>query len=66
MEREVHRGKRSYRDWQKPGMTLTEAVASMRLALRDTPRRGLWLDSSSQTPEETVEAILSDLPASLY
>ena len=43
-----------------------DPVASMRLALRDTPRRGLWLDASSQKPEETVEAILSDLPASLY
>ncbi|WP_040422654.1 phosphotransferase-like protein [Actinopolymorpha alba] len=66
VEREIRRGKTSYRDWQKPGMTLAEAVASMRLALRDTPRRGLWLDSSSQTPEETVEAILSDLSASRY
>ena len=26
--------------------------------LRETPRLGLWLDSSEQTPEETVEAIL--------
>ncbi|MGW5363003.1 AAA family ATPase [Actinopolymorpha pittospori] len=66
VEREVHRGKTSYRDWHKPGMTLAEAVSSMRLALRDTPRRGLWLDSSFQTPEGTVEAILSDLSASLY
>ena len=66
VERETQRGATSYRDWRKPGMTLAEAVASMRLALRDTPRRGLWLDSSFQTPDETVEAILGDLPASLY
>jgi cytidylate kinase len=66
VERELGRGKTSYRDWQKPGMTLAEAVASMQLALKDTPRRGLWLDSSSQTPADTVDTILSDLPASLY
>jgi hypothetical protein len=47
-------------------MTLAEAVASMQRALRDTPRRGLWLDSSSQTPKETVDAILKDLPAAMY
>lgn len=66
VEREQHRGKTSYRDWQKPGMTLADAVASMRTALRDTPRRGRWLDSSSQTPEETVDTIVDDLPASRY
>ena len=27
-------------------------------AMRDTPRLGLWLDTSDQTPEETVEEIL--------
>ncbi|MEQ7005270.1 hypothetical protein ABN028_03620 [Actinopolymorpha sp. B17G11] len=66
VEREIGRGKNSYRDWQKPGMTLEAAVASMQRALQETPRRGLWLDSSGQTPEETVEAIVSDLSTSLY
>ncbi|MER5769057.1 AAA family ATPase [Streptomyces sp. NPDC001985] len=28
---------------------------------RDTPRLGLWLDTSDQTPQETVDAILGDL-----
>jgi chloramphenicol 3-O-phosphotransferase len=28
----------------------------------ETPRIGLWLDSSQQTPEETVEEIVSRLP----
>lgn len=32
---------------------------------RDTPRLGLWLDNSDQTPEETVQTILSRLPESL-
>lgn len=66
VERETRRGKSSYRDWQRPGMTLADAVASMRQALMDTPRRGLWLDSSFQTPEETVDTIVGDLSASLY
>jgi chloramphenicol 3-O-phosphotransferase len=30
---------------------------------RDTPRRGLWLDTSDQTPEQTVDRILADLTA---
>jgi hypothetical protein len=66
VDREVGRGSNSYRDWQKPGMTLRDAVASMHVALQATPRRGLWLDSGRQTPEQTVEAILGDLGASLY
>ncbi|QNS06002.1 AAA family ATPase [Streptomyces xanthii] len=28
---------------------------------RETPRLGLWLDTSEQTPEETVDAILAGL-----
>jgi hypothetical protein len=28
-----------------------------------TPRIGLWLDTSEQTPEQTVSAILNNLPA---
>jgi chloramphenicol 3-O-phosphotransferase len=30
------------------------------LFARDTPRLGLWLDTSDHTPEETVRAILED------
>jgi hypothetical protein len=47
-------------------MTLDAAVASMQKDLWETPRRGLWLDSSGQTPEQTVEAIVGDLSTSLY
>jgi hypothetical protein len=60
-ERELGRGKgNSYRDWQKPGMTLVEAIESMQESLKGTPRRGLWLDSSGQNPEQTVDAILAN------
>ncbi|MFE4496676.1 AAA family ATPase [Streptomyces niveus] len=31
----------------------------------DTPRIGRWLDTTRQTPQETVSAILADLPAAL-
>jgi hypothetical protein len=65
-EREVSRGKNSYRDWQMPGMTLVDAVESMQTSLADTPRIGLWIDSTGMTAEETVESILSnDMKGSL-
>ncbi|MFD3522414.1 AAA family ATPase [Streptomyces sp. NPDC058653] len=31
----------------------------------ETERIGLWLDTTGQTPQETVSAILADLPAAL-
>lgn len=64
--REISRGKNSYRDWQKPGMSLVDAIELMQTSLSDTPRLGLWLDSSDLTAEETVDSILSnDMKASL-
>lgn len=38
-----------YGDW---------TVTALDQMLRDTPRIGLWLDTSDQTPEETVDAIV--------
>jgi chloramphenicol 3-O-phosphotransferase len=67
VERELGRGYNSYRAWQQPGMTLAEAVASLAEALAEMPRRGLWLDTSDQTPEQSVEQILaSDLESSRW
>ncbi|HET8528871.1 MAG TPA: AAA family ATPase [Gaiellaceae bacterium] len=34
-----------------------------RLFAEETPRVGTWLDTSEQSPEETVEAILTRLPS---
>lgn len=52
--REAGRGKKGYGDW---------TVGALDSALRDaTPRLGLWLDTSDQTPDETVSEILSRLP----
>jgi chloramphenicol 3-O-phosphotransferase len=49
--REAGRGKVGYSGF---------AVESLhQMFLRETPRIGYWIDSSNQTPEETVEAILA-------
>ncbi|GGK91949.1 hypothetical protein Sme01_54350 [Sphaerisporangium melleum] len=49
-ERERSRAKTGYRDW---------TVAQLDQGLREgTPRIGLWLDTSGQTPDETVQEIL--------
>ncbi len=65
--REVGRGKNSYRDWRSSGGSLVDAIELMRDGLSHTPRRGLWLDTSSLDAAETVEQILRDgMRASLY
>jgi chloramphenicol 3-O-phosphotransferase len=47
-DRERQRGTELWREWE----WLTESVE------RTTPRVGLWLDTSAQTPEETVDEIM--------
>ncbi|MEV4179811.1 AAA family ATPase [Streptosporangium canum] len=50
-EREAARGKNAYDAW---------AIGQLDQILRgQTPRIGLWLDTSDQTPAETVEDILA-------
>jgi predicted kinase len=51
--REATRGKTGYGDW-----TVAELDASLR---EETPRIGLWLDTSELTVNETVDRILDDL-----
>jgi chloramphenicol 3-O-phosphotransferase len=47
----------------KAGYAAGWTVAALDRILRtETPRLGLWLDTSEQTPEETVDAVLSGLP----
>ncbi|MEU6267345.1 AAA family ATPase [Saccharopolyspora shandongensis] len=49
-EREAGRGKTAYDSW---------AIAELNTVLHEqTPRIGLWLDTSDQTPEQTVAEIL--------
>ncbi|WP_336212066.1 AAA family ATPase [Nonomuraea sp. LPB2021202275-12-8] len=49
--REKERAKTGYGTW-----TVAELDEALR---RDTPRVGLWLDTSAQTPAETVDEILA-------
>ncbi|GAA1126687.1 AAA family ATPase [Kribbella jejuensis] len=55
--RELGRGGKSYRGWQEPGGSLEDAVRALQAGLDEIPRRGLWLDTTGQTPEQTVDAI---------
>jgi chloramphenicol 3-O-phosphotransferase len=56
-EREAGRAKTGYGDGWTP--------AGLDAVLREgTPRLGLWLDTSAQTPQETADAILARLPES--
>ena len=50
-DREERRGKTAYGRW---------AIEQLDTVLRhETPRLGLWLDTSGQTPAETADEILS-------
>lgn len=50
----------TYHDWQEAGMSVVDTVASMRTSLLETPRRGLWLDTSEMTEAQTADAILAN------
>jgi chloramphenicol 3-O-phosphotransferase len=54
--REAGRAKTGYGAW---------TVEDLDRGLRAMPRRGLWLDTSDQTPAETVDAILDGLSGAL-
>jgi chloramphenicol 3-O-phosphotransferase len=57
-EREAHRGKRGYDQHWTPH-DLVEALR------HSTPRLGLWLDTTHQSPADTVRTILDRLPESM-
>lgn len=50
------------RDRPKTGYVDGWTVEGLDEDLRRTPRLGLWLDSSDQTPEQTVDEILARIP----
>jgi len=58
VRRELARGCDAYRDWRGDG-TLESAVAEFQGYLAATPRVGLWLDTSCQSPAETVDSIIA-------
>ncbi len=63
VRRELARGgTNAYRDWQGSSGSITDAVRAFQTYVDNTPRRGLWLDTTDQTPEESVDAILENLP----
>lgn len=54
--RESERMRRTGKVAYRPGGF---TIAGLQAALDQTPRAGLWLDNSSQTPRQTVDEILS-------
>lgn len=52
-QREAARPKAGYGAWTVPDLD--------RSLREDTPRTGLWMDTSDQSPDETVDAILTGL-----
>ena len=59
--RERGRGTRAYRNWE----SIDEGVAAFDEYLDRSPRLGLWLDTSEQSPGETVDEILARLDEAL-
>jgi chloramphenicol 3-O-phosphotransferase len=53
-------GQNSYRGWQSGDETLADGIRALAAGLDEIPRRGLWLDTTDLTPEESVEQILTD------
>ncbi len=58
VEREAERGTGAYDAWRPYGSSLLEAVHRFDAWLGETPPIGLWVDSTHQTPDETVDWIL--------
>lgn len=50
-ERELHRGKTGY-----TGFTVDALYNTF---IQTTPKSGIWLDNSNQTPQQTVESIMN-------
>jgi hypothetical protein len=55
--RERDRGTNAYEPWVPPGGSLLDAIIRFDEWVAETPRIGLWIDSSDLTIEETVNAI---------
>jgi chloramphenicol 3-O-phosphotransferase len=57
-QRERDRGSPAYMPWIPPGGSLLDAVTRFDEWVAETPRIGLWIDSSDLTVEETVNEVL--------
>jgi hypothetical protein len=51
-----------YDYWRKKGLSLEEGVRDFTSSVLATPRVGLWIDSSRQTPQDTVDEIITKMP----
>lgn len=58
-QRELERGTDAYSSWVGPGRTRLDAIKQFDHWLAETPRIGLWIDSSTLTVDETVDHILT-------
>ena len=56
--RERARATSAYAGWANAGVQLIDAIRQFDGWLAETPRVGLWLDTSAMTPEQTVDAII--------
>lgn len=57
--RELERAKSAYAGWTNGGMSLIEAIRRFDGWLNETPRVGLWIDTTDMTPDQTVDAIVA-------
>jgi chloramphenicol 3-O-phosphotransferase len=57
-ERERGRGTTAYGPWIPPGGSLLDAIIRFDDWVAETPRIGLWIDSSDLTIDETVQEVL--------
>ncbi len=57
-QRELDRGTSAYERWIPPGGSVLDAVTRFDEWVAETPRIGLWIDSSDLTVEETVNEVL--------
>lgn len=58
VERELNRGTNAYRSWIPERKGLEDAVRAFHAAIEATPKIGIRVDSSFQSPEETLREIL--------
>ena len=59
VRRELERGTNAYAGWVDAECSLLEAVEQFDQWLAETPRIGLWVDSTNQTVDETVTEIIT-------
>jgi deoxyadenosine/deoxycytidine kinase len=57
--RETGRGSSAYREWTTRGYSVEHAVTEFYEWIDNTPKLGLWIDSTDQTPDVTVDEIMA-------